>query len=206
MPIMLRERASTHVPAPEGTHLAICFRVAAVGIQPDSGFGEKSKVVISWELPTCPIKTEAGDKPMSMTKFYTESFHPKSALRQDLVRWRGREFKPEELKGFDLAGILGKPCQLAIVHETNDSGQVKARIDGVFAIPKGLAVPKAVNPLVEYSLDQGKNDTYKNLPQWLQEMVDAGLKRAAELASAEPSREEEHLPEPPEGEDDSVPF
>lgn len=202
MPIIAKESGSNYTPPSEATHLAICFRVVDLGIQPDSGFGEKHKVCISWELPNETIQTDQGPKPMGVSKTYTFSLNSKANLRQDLVRWRGREFTPEELKGFDLAKVLGKPCQIAIIHEVKE-GKTKARIDGVFAVPKGMQVPAPVNPLVEYSLDKGKDQTYLSLPPWIRTMVDAGLAKLAEK-QAEPPVEDHQAEAPEEGQE--IPF
>lgn len=199
MPITLKETGGSYTPPPEGTHLAICFRLCDVGTQPDSGFGERHKLVISWELPNELLKMPDGQtKPMSVSKTYTFSLNNKANLRQDLVRWRGREFNKEELKGFSLGKVLGKPCQLSIVH--TEAG--KGKVDSVFAAPKGMQAPKPVNPLVEYSIEQGKDKTYEALPEWLRKMVDEGLLRVAQQG------EDEHVPEAPDEppQDAEVPF
>lgn len=203
MGIILKESGGNYTPPPEGTHLAICFRIVDLGVQPDSGFGEKHKLCVSWELPNERIKTDKGEMPMGVSKTYTFSLNSKATLRQDLVRWRGREFTAEEVKGFELRKVLGKPCQLSIIH----TDQGKGRIDGVFAAPKGMPIPAPVNPLVEYSLEQGKDKVYESLPPWIKGMVDAGLQKlaATQAEGTTANAEDDHLPEPPE-EGESVPF
>lgn len=203
MAIILKETGSNYTPPPEGTHLAICFRIVDLGVQPDSGFGERHKLCLSWELPNETVKTDQGEKPMGVSKTYTFSLNSRATLRTDLTRWRGRDFTPEELKGFSLSKILGKPCQLSVIHETKD-GKVRGRIDGVFAAPKGMPVPAPVNPLVEYSLEQGKDKVYAALPEWIRKMVDAGLAKLAEQ-QAEPPVEEPPQAEAPEAGED-IPF
>lgn len=207
MPIVLKDSGGNYTPPPEGTHLAICFRIVDLGIQPDSGFGEKHKLCVSWELPNEMMKTQDGKTlPMGVSKTYTFSLNPKATLCQDLVRWRGRDFTAEERKGFELRKILGKPCQLSIIHSTGNDGKVRGRIDGVFAAPKGMPVPKPVNPLVEYSLEQGKDKIYASLPDWIKGMVDLGLQRkAADAPDVDVPPEPEAEPTPEELAD-SVPF
>lgn len=193
MPIVLRETGSNYVPPPEGTHLAICFRIVDLGTQPDSGFGEKHKLCISWELPNETVQTAEGLKPAGVSKTYTFSLNAKATLRQDLERWRSRAFTAEDLKGFQLSKILGKPCQISIVHEERD-GKLRGYIDGVFAAPKGMPVPAPVNPLVEYSLEQGKDKVYLALPDWIKKMVDAGLAKLAEQQPPEPVTDDSNVP------------
>lgn len=198
MPIIIRETGSNYTPPNIGTHLAVCFRVVDCGVQPDERYGDKEKIAISWELPMELIKTDQGDKPMSVSKTYSRSLNTKSNLYKDLTRWRGRDFTPKELEGFRLGTILGKACQLSIIHK-EVNGKLVGRIDGVFAAPRGLAAPPPVNALVEYSIDQGKDTVYEKLPQWIRTMIDFGLARkAAETQPPEVTSEPETPPEEPE--------
>lgn len=201
MPITLKEQ-SDFTPVPEGTHLARCYRIVDCGVQPDTGFGERHKLIITWELPKERIKAQDGtDKPMSISRIYTASLNGKANLRQDLARWRTRDFTKEELKGFVLNAILGKPCQVAVV--INDKG--KSAVDGVFAAPKGVECPPQENTSMEYSLEMGKDcAVYKALPDWIRTMVDAGLANLAAAAQQKAS-EDDHVPEAPEG-DSEIPF
>lgn len=204
MPIVLKDTGSNSIPVPDGTHLALCFRIVDLGVQPDSGYGEKHQICLSWELPNELVKTDQGMKPMGVSKIFNLSFAPKSRLREELVRWRGREFTADEIKGFELSKVLGKPCQLAVVHKTNSSGQTKSKVDSIFAVPKGLPIPAMVNPPVEYSLEQGKDATYNALPGWIRKMVDNGLAHLAQQQAEPPADEPPQTEAPEEG--DPVPF
>src|ERR1043165_7214119 len=89
---------------PSGSHAARCIAIIDLGTQRSTYEGEaqiKRQVIVRWELPTELMTT--GDfqgKPFTVSKFYTASLHEKSGLRKDLASWRGRDFTPEELKGF----------------------------------------------------------------------------------------------------------
>lgn len=197
--ILLKETPGVQCPA--GTHIAICFRIVDIGTQPDTGYGEKHKLVINWELPHERIQIEGKDLPMSVSKIYSVSLNKKASLRKDLVAWRGREFTAKELEGFELKNVLGKACQVTIVH--NEEG--RAKVDSVVGLPKGMDPGKPVNPLVEYSIDDGRdNQTYKNLPEWLRKMCDACLEWTAPTATTD----EPPLPEDEANtqEGDNVPF
>lgn len=196
MAITVRETSGPQVPP--GTHVAVCFRIVDLGTQPDSGFGEKKKVCIFFELPHERITIDGKEKPMGISRFYTASLSKKASLRKDLVSWRGREFTKEELEGFELKNILGKPCQISVVE--NESH--KSVIDAVVAIPKGMQVPPAFNPLVEYSIEEGRNQVYKSLPEWVQKACDDCLEWNTE---APPERKitDADVPEQPQ---DDVPF
>ena len=62
--------------------------------------------------------------------------HEKSAIRHDLASWRGRDFTPEEMKGFELDNIVGKRCRLFIEHQTKD-GTTYANVTKVVKAEKG---------------------------------------------------------------------
>ncbi len=174
MSLTVKETSGPQVPA--GTHIAICFGVVDIGTQPDTGFGEKKKLVIMWELPHERMTFDGQEKPMAISRFYGHSLSKKANLRKDLVGWRGREFTAEELQGFELKNVLGKPCQVSVV--VNENG--KSVVDSVVAIPKGMKVEPAFNPLVEYSVDQGRDGVYLKLPDWLKKCVDQALENDPE--------------------------
>jgi hypothetical protein len=137
---------------PLGTHVARCIRVIDIGTQEGQWKGETTrapKVVIGWELPLELIPDgEYQGQPFFISEFYTASLNEKAKLRGHLANWRGRDFTPEELGGFDLANILGKPCMLSMV--MSETG--KTKVGGVMALPKGMQVPPQVNPTVHFSL------------------------------------------------------
>lgn len=203
MGIVLKEQGD-FTPAPEGTHLAICNRIVDVGTQPDSGFGPRRKIIISWELPHEHVDVEGkGAQPMGVSKIYTFSLHKQANLRQDLERWRTRAFNKDELKGWELKTILGKPCQVVVVH--TESG--KAKVDIVSAMPKGTTVPGQFNPSLEYTIDQGKDEVYQKLPEWIQKMCLACAEWAPSKPSVTPPAPVKPTDQPPDVEPmDDVPF
>lgn len=166
MSILVSEKTGPQVPA--GTHIGTCYRIVDLGLQPDSGFGEKEKLVLFFELPHERITVDGKEMPMGISKFYTKSLGKRSTLRKDLEAWRGRPFTSEELAKFDMAAILGKSCQLQVI---DDEG--KSKISAVVGLPKGTTAPPAINPLVEYSVSQGKDAVYLKLPEWVRKMADA---------------------------------
>lgn len=203
MPIVLKEKVGQQVSA--GTHIAVCYRIALIGTQPDSGFGEREKLIIFWEIPAETVEYDGKTMPMGISKIYSlgtsGGMNKKSALRQDLTAWRGRDFTKEELEGFTLNAILGKACQVTVEH--NEEG--RAKVSRVVGLPKGMAAPGVVNALSEYSIEQGKDDGYKALPEWVRKMCDNCLEWNPEKATSRPT-ESPSDGFAPDGEEDSVPF
>lgn len=156
--------------APVGTHVARCYKLIDIGTTMQEFQGEAKKrhqIILGWELPNELMTSgEFAGQPFTASAFYTLSLHEKSNLRHILKNWRGRDFTEEELKGFDLKNILGKPCMVSITH--NDKG--RSEVGGVIALPKGMTVPDAVNPPVYFSLadfDQSAFDAFSEKMQAL---------------------------------------
>lgn len=156
---------------PLGSHVARCIRVIDLGTQTNDYQGKVThprQVVIGWELPNELIEDgEHKGKPMYASKFYTASLNEKATLRGHLANWRGRDFTPDELQGFDLRNILGKTCMLSIVQ--SESG--KSKVGGVMALPKGMQVPPQVNPNVHFSLDEFDQATFDALTKGMKEKI-----------------------------------
>ena len=178
MPLNVKDTGSGQDfdPVPQGTHAAVCYLVADIGLQPTS-YGPKHKVVIGFEIPDQIIEYKDKDgntvkKPMIINNFYTASLSSKAILTGDLEGWRGRSFTQEELQGFNLFNVLGKPCVITVVHNVSD-GKTYANIKSVGQIMKGMDVPKATREL-KYSPDEPQQ--YDELPEWIQKKIAAAVK------------------------------
>lgn len=157
--------------APAGTHVARCYKLIDLGTTLQEFQGESRKrhqVLIGWELPNELMTTgEFAGQPFTASKFYTLSLHEKANLRGDLKNWRGRDFTDDELKGFDLQSVLGKPCMLSVT--INDKG--KSEVSGVMALPKGTSVPDAANPNVYFSFDAFSQETFDTFSEKMQALI-----------------------------------
>ena len=168
--IMAKEPEVTFTNAPEGVHVARCYRVIALGTQPNPMGDPRPKIMISWELPNALQDT---GEPYVISEFYTLSLYEKANLRKHLEAWRGRAFTVEELAGFEVGNILGVPCQLQILHETKTEGKTYANIKSLMAVPAGLHVPELSNELIYFSLhpDHFSLETFKKLSEGLQAKI-----------------------------------
>lgn len=169
------ETSTAFETCPAGNHLALCYAVIDLGMQERDWQGEvsvKRRVRISWELAE-ELMTDG--RPFSASKEYTLSLNEKATLRHDLEGWRGRAFTEDELAGFDLANVLGKPCLVNVVHQQKRDGTgFYAKVIGITRIPKGMSItgiPK-VNVPLWFSLDEpDAADKYALLPEWLQKRI-----------------------------------
>lgn len=158
----------------EGLHPATCIHLIDLGLQTvkyDGDEYEKDKVRLQFEVHDETIEIDGEEKPMVIGKDYTKSLHEKSNLSKDLVSWRGKQFTDEELMGFNLKKVLGKPCQILVIHSTSN-GKTYANIDNIVPFPKGVQAPKPFNDLVHYDMDAADGeDVLNTLPEWLQNKI-----------------------------------
>jgi hypothetical protein len=123
-------------PAPEGLQSAVCCDVLDLGVQ-QTPWGDSHKVEIRWQLEDRDPKS---GKPFMVVQRYTLSLHEKSRLRPMLEAWRGQKFRAEELEGFDLERLIGVNCQIQIIHNIKDGGEVYANVQAV--VPPAKGAPK----------------------------------------------------------------
>ena len=150
---------------------ARCVRLIGLGTQRGEWAGKPTKkiqVLISFELPTELIPDgEFAGQPYMVSRFYTSSLGEKANLRKHLISWRGRDFTPEELQGFDMSNIVGKPCMVSIIH--NAKG--KATVDSVMALPKGMTVPQQVNESLIFNIFQWDQDIFDGLSDGIKGII-----------------------------------
>lgn len=188
---------TTFEQAPTGSHAARCIAIIDLGTQKNVYEGEtshKRQVIIRWELCNELMKGGENDgKPFTVSKFYTASLHEKAGLRKDLASWRTRDFTPEELKGFDLKNILGKPCMLAV----GMSEKGKAKVTSVMAPMKGMTFPDQINPSFHFSLsaDEFKAVDFEALSKGFKEMVMASPEYGALVNRKAPATTHDDMPE-----------
>ena len=172
--------------APEGMQLARCVRAVDLGTQ-ESKFGKNKKIVLSFELSECKavFNEENGEEPFVLSKTYNQSLDKKSNLVRDLTPWIGGGFaKKAECAIGPL--VLGKPCLVNVIHETKDTGETYATIISIAPVPKGTIAPEQILPSLEYSIKDGFNDVFEELPAWMQEKI----KASDEVAGSQPTAEE----------------
>jgi len=167
-------------PAPAGLHRAVCISYVDIGTHESEYNGQKkiqNKVMLTWELPDETIEINGEVKPRVVSKFYTKSLHEKANLRHDLASWRSREFTEEELKGFDLDNILGKACQVNIIHEKKQAG-VRAKVSAVLPLSKGMIKPEPSIEPWRYDIEE---DGY-NFPSQLSDKMKELIRKSFEMS------------------------
>ena len=189
--------------APEGVHSAICFSIYDLGHHWSEFAGEgsfKHKCMIVFELHG-DFDTKLDDgKPMAVNTRLTISLHEKANMRKLLEGWRGRKFTDAETEGFDLTALLGKPCQLQIMH-AESKGKTYANIANILPAAKGEHLVQ-INPSKMYRIEE-REKFPETMPEWIRKIVLQSQEMTGKSASGEESQEApSHVPDL----DSDVPF
>jgi hypothetical protein len=193
--IAKQENESNFSPIPEGVHTAQCYAIVDLGIHYSEKFDKKAhKVQIMWELPDEKYEHEGEELPRVISKEYTLSLGEKANLRKDLQAWRGKTFTEEELQGFDLKNVLGKGCQLQIIH-TEKNGKTYSNIASIMGLPKGMKMGEPINDAIYFDLeDPNALSDMDILPAWVQDKIKASETYAAMTDFVPAPGEEDDLP------------
>lgn len=207
--MLWKSNGTDYEQAPLGTHVARCVRLIDIGTQGSEYEGKKSsrrQVVVSWEL--CEELMTEGDfagQPFLMSKFFTQSLNEKAKLRQWLITWRGRDFTPEELEGFDAKNILGVPCLISV---TASETTGKSIVSGVMKLTKGIKPPAQITPTTFFSLEPGEFDraVFEGLPDGFKRMVETSPEYQELSNGKAPATQGDDPTEWEEGDDDMPDF
>ena len=160
---------------PSGTHIAICYSMIHIGTVEWEWQGEtkhSDKIRLSFELPNEMRDFGGEEKPMVISKEYTLSLHEKSNLRRDLEGWRGKSFTKEELNRFDVTNLLGKSCNVSIIHKNSKSGNEFAQIGSISGISKGTKCPEQINESFIFNYEDNFNAEWlEQQPDWIQDQI-----------------------------------
>ena len=198
-------------PVSAGVHFAICTQLIDLGTQNTTFKGAESRkrqVYIKFEIPDERVEWDKDGKhyegPATVGRTFTNSIGEKSNLRPFLEGWRGKAFSKEEEDGFELTSIVGKVCQIGVVHDVGANGKTYTNISSVLPLSKDTqaaikAGTRSTTPegeLLVYSTDDPDEAIFAKLPKWLQDKINA---RVVEKATAVQKTDEPDF-------DDDIPF
>lgn len=197
---------SGFAPVNEGLHQAVAYSLYDLGTHLIEKFGKHAhQILIIWELPEERIDIEKDGKmqnlPRVVSKKYTLSLGEKANLRKDLQTWRGKAFTPDELKGFDVRNILGKSCQIQVIHAKANE-KTYANISAIMPPAKGSAPLTPENPVRYYSIIDHGQTIPEGTPEWITDII----KESDEWAAFHSTVSDDGPPISDAPIDDDVPF
>ena len=180
MSLIAKGEGSSFIPVPTGMHLARCYRIIDLGTQESTYMGnvkQLHKVMFQFEVHSedaqgNPTVTSKGD-PMTVSKNFTLTLAEKSTLRKDLQTWRGKDFAPEELKGFELKNVLGQWAMLSVV-ETQNNGNTYTNIATINPVPSSMkknGLPEGKNELKLFSIDDPDMELFETFSDNLKNKI-----------------------------------
>lgn len=159
MSFIVKGSDSTFTPAPAGTHSAVCVDVIDLGLQ-STAFGEKHRARFVWEIDETNPDFAA---PFLVFATMNVSLHENSTMGELLRRWRGKDFTPEELEGFNIENVLGAPCLLTVEHNQGADGKTYANVAAAVPLPKAMPRLEPSGTYVrEIDKDESKDVRSKN--------------------------------------------
>lgn len=172
---------SGFVPVPAGMHLARCYRIIDLGTQKSEFQGKEKyqpKVMIQFEVHSededgKPLVTQKGE-PMSISKNYTASLAEMATLRADLINWRGRDFTPDELRGFELKNVLDKWAMINVTKALGKDGKEYTNIGSISGVPaniKKAGMPKPFNEAQMFTIDDPDMELFETFSEYLKNKI-----------------------------------
>jgi len=167
---------------PPGVFIGRCYSLIDLGTQRIEYQGEvnlQHKIMVRWELfgeddegQPLTIEINGRTMPMTISKRYTLSLSTKARLRSDLEAWRGRKFTEEEVKGFDVAKLIGAYCMVNVTHNENN-GKTYTNVASLTPLPTQLkaAKPTPVHPDQIFDLDKPDMALFETFHEKLQETI-----------------------------------
>jgi hypothetical protein len=170
-------------PVAPGMHLARCYRIVDIGTQKTEYQGQikhQQKVMMQFEVHGeddngNPMVTSKGE-PLSISKNFSLSLAEKATLRKDLQAWRGREFTPEELRGFELKNVLGAWCMLTVAKAIGNNGKEYTNIISINPVPvaiKKAGLPEGFNKMSMFVIDNPDMELFETFSSSLKEKIQA---------------------------------
>lgn len=162
MSIIVKDTGAEFARPEPGMQQAVCSHVYDLGMQPGYQGAISHKLVILWELEERIKEGEYAGQRFVISKFYTASLNEKANLRNDLVAWRGRDFTPDELKGFDIEKIVGANCYVNLVEKKKTDGRTAIVVASIAPFKQRPDGPAPMVP--ELARDY--------VPDWIKKLLD----------------------------------
>ena len=179
-------------PGSTSRRVTVCVNI---GLQEDKFKGVtkvQGKFILTWEFPNLLIEVEKEDgakvmEPRVMSITYTASLSDKGKFYAHLMSWLGRTVSGDELRNFDPAELVGKPCLMQVVHESKD-GITRDKVATITPIPDGLTAPAQFNASLIYDYDY-VNQVWpafpEAMPEWMGEKIKVSKQWKVDTSSRE---------------------
>jgi hypothetical protein len=162
---------------PAGTHLAVLYSIVDLGTQENKSDPKKGPmrvVMLTWEFPKKRADFDGQSRPLVLNKQMAFSMYKKAGLRKIVEAMTGKTLSNKDADEFDLETILGTGCVVSVKHvQSNDGTKTYNNFVSCGTLMEGMTAPKPENKTVIYSVDDGNNDVFESLPNWIKQKIQA---------------------------------
>jgi hypothetical protein len=156
MGIFIPKNNSNYLPAPAGSHPAVCIKVVDQGEVLTNYQGKEKKQRKIAFVFAIDKKTAEGHQYHVWVRF-TLSLHKRARLTAAMQNWLGREIPDKEKPGFNFEELIGRPALITVIHVTQNE-RVYANITSIIPLPEGMKAPTSV---ISQPEDDGTSDEAK---------------------------------------------
>lgn len=169
----VKDRARPKLPPVEpGVYIAVCVYSIDLGEQlceyKDKTKSYNNQVRLGFELIGETVEIDGKQEPRVLSRTLNFTRSKNGGLRKFVQSWLGRAFTDDEFNELDTNDLVGRSAQLSVV--LNETGEY-ANIDTIMQLPKGMAAPAPVSPLIRYDMEPWDDAAFAALPDWAQEQV-----------------------------------
>ena len=168
---------------PMDLHRAVCVNVVDLGSHENKQYGKLKRLVrLTFELADVrddfDVDGEVKNLPRLIAKQYNLSLHENATLRKDLQAWRKKAFTAEELRGFDIATLVGVPCMINTEHYTGHDGKVRCGVGSIVGLAKGMQAPAPEGEAYYYGIEDHGREFPESMPDFLKEKIMSSVEMA----------------------------
>lgn len=190
-----------------GLHPGILVGIYHLGTHIDPAFNKKKqKLVFVFELPmAAPVEIDGKTLPRTLSKSVNATMGDKGHLRPMIESWRGKKLTEEEARTYDITKLLGRPCQLNVIH-SEWKEKIRPEINGVFPSPKDVKLTPKTQPVswAVGNLDSADELDQADIADWIKDRAAASEEyKALRGRSSQSQNDPQQAPAPDDGD---VPF
>ena len=169
---------------PARNYTGLVCGVYDIGTQTGGQFGPNSQFVIMFELHTRrgPARDSKGNifTISTFVNFYLGSRARPANLLKLVEVLENRTLTDAEIKaGFDVEKLLGKSCQVQVIHEMNANREMKAKIGATMPLDPDDDTPKGEIDEVYYEITADRT-----IPETLPKFIQDFIKKSKEFGGA----------------------
>jgi hypothetical protein len=138
--VIAKEGAGSSIPPhPSGQFATRCIDLIDYGMVEMTWQGktkQKHRICLRFWCGERGQDAEGKAIPLWVDAWFTLTLDDRGSLRPFLQAWRGQAFTLDELRGFNVAVLVGKHAMIQVSHNTKGD-RTYANIDSIMRLPKG---------------------------------------------------------------------